>query len=101
MTTIEKIKKNIKPGMRVRLLEDLARSIKHFGGSTAKRAMQGTIQEVYIAYSNYILIINKRAKWSILYEDIVELLDKEENILISEEVNNCKPLLFDPVNLIS
>ena len=103
---INRLRDRIKSGSYVRLSGDLSKSIKGFGGSSAKTRMQGTVQRVYKKWNRYVSVEenNDGTHWTIYYSDIDDIVNEYGEVLYSSNENKdplAPPELFDPTNLIT
>ena len=90
----EYFKKYFKIGTEIKICEDPIISIKRFGGTTAKKAMAGTIQKIVaLNPSKSAVIVRKNGKglrWTIHTDDII----------IPPPLSKIKSVTFDPKQLV-
>lgn len=86
----------LEAGTQIKLAKDLTSSIAQYGGSSAKRKMQGTVQIVHKTYSAHIKvkIPNGGGIWTILKSDIVRVYKCKP-----AGPKKCKVESFNPENL--
>ena len=87
---------DIQIGMKVELAKDLTSSIVQYGGSSAKRKIQGTFQMVHKVHSSSIQVKlpEKGGIWTILNSDVVGIKKYKPAVAQKGKVE-----LFNPENL--